>query len=449
MTDERTTQGMLKTPVDQRATLVTPKATRTPTAVLSSPHDPHADAVDAALAADAAQRAEVQRLKSKRFSKSGWTKRCLFDGPSTLKIEFLQGKQIKQTYQRTRPIFTHAGHYNMFYLQGDKDPFFSNYIKKIFNLDSAKLVRNCEEGIYGHIPPPDELTLQEPIVAGCDKSGRSFISVMLCNDRSQEHWAFAQCAKAHDACLAAYHHSLVLFHPFAIDNQDRNKHVLRDVWTWQHYIKPKISATGDGWSPTSMFNVQFEFSDVGLYCIDFNVEKYRFLWAVDKQRNHGLQLLSKPWVGVKRLLWDIDPLLSQEKRNTFREFVKSLAAKWEARKISSLSVALMEQAPSVVGASLWQRCIDRQLFEYQQISDWQSHKFVYFGCDQNFHKLKTFLRQIVQPEVLRSDYVEIIASLRAENLALRKAAAVKKASDGDTTDDDDLTLPPKRKKNKI
>ena len=39
---------------------------------------------------------------------------------------------------------------------------------------------------------------------------------------------------------------------------------------------------------------------------------------------------------------------------------KSLKAKRDAREIPSLSVALMEQAPQVVGTDLWQQCIDRQ-----------------------------------------------------------------------------------------
>ena len=63
---------------------------------------------------------------------------------------------------------------------------------------------------------------------------------------------------------------------------------------------------------------------------------------------------------VQRLLSDIVPMLSAEKLHAFREFVKDLKAKMDAREIFSFSVALMEQAPSVVGADLWQQCIDRQ-----------------------------------------------------------------------------------------
>ena len=39
---------------------------------------------------------------------------------------------------------------------------------------------------------------------------------------------------------------------------------------------------------------------------------------------------------------------------------KGIEAKRDAREIPSLSVALMEQAPQVVGTDLWQQCIDRQ-----------------------------------------------------------------------------------------
>ena len=63
---------------------------------------------------------------------------------------------------------------------------------------------------------------------------------------------------------------------------------------------------------------------------------------------------------VQRLLPYIVPMLSAELRHTFRDFVKGLTAKRDAREIPSLSAALMEQAPQVVGADLWQQCIDRQ-----------------------------------------------------------------------------------------
>ena len=69
---------------------------------------------------------------------------------------------------------------------------------------------------------------------------------------------------------------------------------------------------------------------------------------------------------LQRLLTDIVPLLSAELRITFMEFVKSLKAKRDAGEIPSLSAALMEQAPQVVGADLWQQCIDRQREEAAQ-----------------------------------------------------------------------------------
>ena len=69
---------------------------------------------------------------------------------------------------------------------------------------------------------------------------------------------------------------------------------------------------------------------------------------------------------VQRLLSDIVPMLSAEKLHTFREFVKGLKARMDAREIPSFSMALMEQAPQVVGADLWQQCIDRQREEAAQ-----------------------------------------------------------------------------------
>ncbi len=426
------------TPVKvEKIARVTPRAIRTSTALLDSliykdfqnddsldplDSDPHAEAVAAALAADAARRAAHLDRKRKRCCST----RLVNDGPSTLKIEFLdETEKIQLTYRRTTPILTHVSRFfNMFQLQGDKDPFFSNYIKKIFNLDSAKLVTNWEEGIYGHIPPPDELTLQEPIVAGCDKSGRSFISVMLCNDRMQKDWGFVQCAKAHDVCLAEHYHALVLFQPFAIDDQDDNKNILKDVWTWRHYIKPKglKKKIGESWLSTTMF-LKPAFSDLGLDNIDFNdhaLKHFQCLSVADKRRNYGLRLLSKHF--FQDLFSDLTPRLDNDVRRAFRKRVKSLKAKREAREIPCLTMAIMEQAPEIVGADLWQQCIDRQLEKHEQISDWQSYKFVYFGCDKKFHKLKTFLRKILQPEVLRSDHVEVIASLRAKIAALEKAA---------------------------
>ena len=65
---------------------------------------------------------------------------------------------------------------------------------------------------------------------------------------------------------------------------------------------------------------------------------------------------------LQRMLSDIVPMLSAELRHAFRDFVKGLTAKRDALEIPSLSAALMEQAPQVVG-DLWQQCIDRQRAE--------------------------------------------------------------------------------------
>ena len=63
---------------------------------------------------------------------------------------------------------------------------------------------------------------------------------------------------------------------------------------------------------------------------------------------------------LQRIISDIVPMLSAEQRQACREFMKGMKAKRDAREIPSLSAALMEQAPSVVGPELWQLCIDRQ-----------------------------------------------------------------------------------------
>jgi hypothetical protein len=74
-----------------------------------------------------------------------------------------------------------------------------------------------------------------------------------------------------------------------------------------------------------------------------------------------------------RIISDIVPMLSAEQRQAFREFMKGLKAKRDAREIPSLSVALMEQAPSVVGPELWQLCIDRQRMGTLFIACWEGH----------------------------------------------------------------------------
>lgn len=63
---------------------------------------------------------------------------------------------------------------------------------------------------------------------------------------------------------------------------------------------------------------------------------------------------------MRRLLEDIVPMLSAERRRVFRRFVKALRDQRSAGDIPSLTEALMEKAPDVVGDDLWQQCIDRQ-----------------------------------------------------------------------------------------
>ena len=76
---------------------------------------------------------------------------------------------------------------------------------------------------------------------------------------------------------------------------------------------------------------------------------------------------------LQRVISDIVPMLSAEQRQAFRIFMKGLKAKRDAREIPSLSVALMEQAPSVVGADLWQQCIDRQRMGTLLVACWTGH----------------------------------------------------------------------------
>ncbi len=63
---------------------------------------------------------------------------------------------------------------------------------------------------------------------------------------------------------------------------------------------------------------------------------------------------------LPRLLSDIAPMLSEEQRHALKLLGKNLKEKRNAGEIPSLTEALMEKAPSVVGADLWQQCIDIQ-----------------------------------------------------------------------------------------
>ena len=61
---------------------------------------------------------------------------------------------------------------------------------------------------------------------------------------------------------------------------------------------------------------------------------------------------------VNMLLGDIVQQLPTDKTDAFRDFLTELQRKKDAREIKSLSEAIMQQAPSIVGVDLWQRCIN-------------------------------------------------------------------------------------------
>jgi len=90
----------------------------------------------------------------------------------------------------------------------------------------------------------------------------------------------------------------------------------------------------------------------------------RRLKVLDRAQGAFLDVLREVTAGwqpnVNRILSDIVPMLSAELKHALREFVRRLKAKRDAREIPSVSAALMEQAPHVVGTDLWQQCIDRQ-----------------------------------------------------------------------------------------
>ena len=63
---------------------------------------------------------------------------------------------------------------------------------------------------------------------------------------------------------------------------------------------------------------------------------------------------------VHRLLDDICQVLDPIKRNGLRTLVQELTAQKAAREIPSVTKALVERAPAVVGADLWHACCEKQ-----------------------------------------------------------------------------------------
>ena len=63
---------------------------------------------------------------------------------------------------------------------------------------------------------------------------------------------------------------------------------------------------------------------------------------------------------VNRLLVDICQALDPVKRNRLRTLVQELTARKAAREIPSVTKALVERAPAVVGADLWHACCEMQ-----------------------------------------------------------------------------------------
>ena len=63
---------------------------------------------------------------------------------------------------------------------------------------------------------------------------------------------------------------------------------------------------------------------------------------------------------VHRLLDDICQVLDPIKRNGLRTLVQELTAQKAAREIPSVTKALVERAPAVVGADLWRECCEKQ-----------------------------------------------------------------------------------------
>ena len=63
---------------------------------------------------------------------------------------------------------------------------------------------------------------------------------------------------------------------------------------------------------------------------------------------------------VHRLLDDICQVLDPIKRNGLRTLVQELTAQKAAREIPSVTKALVERAPAVVGPDLWRACCEKQ-----------------------------------------------------------------------------------------
>ena len=143
---------------------------------------------------------------------------------------------------------------------------------------------------------------------------------------------------------------------------------------------------------------------------------------------------------LQRMLSDIVPMLSAELRHAFREFVKSLKAKRDAREIPSLSVALMEQAPQVVGTDLWQQCIDRQREEaVRQAAAASGHHVPPQPPQPTFNQHDADQRRMARRATLEAD---IFRSTRAPSVDVGTDVL----EDGDLFNEDQVEKPRKPKK---
>ena len=67
---------------------------------------------------------------------------------------------------------------------------------------------------------------------------------------------------------------------------------------------------------------------------------------------------------VNMLLGDIVQQLPTDKRDAFRDFLTELQRKKDVGEIESVSEAILQQAPSIVGQDLWQQCIALQRLRF-------------------------------------------------------------------------------------
>mmetsp|Transcript_7954 Transcript_7954/g.24566 ORF Transcript_7954/g.24566 Transcript_7954/m.24566 type:complete len:574 (+) Transcript_7954:56-1777(+) len=113
-----------------------------------------------------------------------------------------------------------------------------------------------------------------------------------------------------------------------------------------------------------------------------------------QQQQQQRQRAAQAQGDLTQLLKDVCALLGHEQRNRFRRFVQQLKAQRDAGKIASLTKALLEQGPRVVGQTVWARAVEAQRQRRAGGSDQAARQRYQQALEQNrHHELQELRRQ--------------------------------------------------------